>query len=221
MSKPRILLSGNKKLQDYVDAVEGTGGIAFAKYLPDVDTDYDGLILCGGNDIDPFYYGEEMNGSVDIDGARDAVEFALLKAFVNAGKPVMGICRGCQLLNVYFGGTLHQHIINAAEHVTGTDEDLLHGVIAAKGSVIESLYGTDFKVNSFHHQAIKDVGQGLKITMMSSDNTVIEGVEHESLPVFAVQWHPERLCFSNRRPDTIDGAEIFKYFLQQCQKYST
>lgn len=218
MHKPRILLSGNKKLQYYVDAVNGLGASAVAEYLPEINANYDGLILCGGNDIDPTYYGEEINGSVDIDYARDKVEFALLKAYLEAGKPVLGICRGYQLINVFFGGSLHQDIENAKEHSSFSDFDLIHRVHAVKGSIAEKLYGDDFVVNSFHHQAVNKLGAGLKVTMMSGDNTVIEGFEHNSLPVFGVQWHPERMCFNQKRADTVDGAEIFKYFIQMCKK---
>lgn len=216
--KPKILLSGNQKLQNYIDAVNGTGGLAVAKYLPEINTDYDGLILCGGNDIDPMYYDEEIDGAVDIDYARDEAEFALLKEFIEIGKPVMGICRGCQLINVFFGGSLYQDINNAAEHSSFSDFDLIHRVIAVKGSTAEKIYGTDFVVNSFHHQAIKKLGKELKATMMSVDNTVIEGFEHDSLPVFGVQWHPERMCFSKRRADTVDGVAIFEHFVGMCEK---
>ncbi len=217
MNKPKILLSGNKKLQYYVDAVEGVDGIAVAKYLPEIDTNFDGLILCGGNDINPVYYGEEINGSVDIDSERDAVEFDLLKAFVDADKPVMGVCRGFQLINVYFGGSLYQHIRNANEHSSYSDFDLIHPVCASKNSIAGNLYGLDFKVNSFHHQAVNRLGRGLKATMWSADATVIEGFEHESLPVFGVQWHPERMCFSKHRDDTVDGTAIFAHFMQMCK----
>ena len=217
MQMPRILLSGNKKLQFYIDAVNGVGGIADAYYLPKIDTDYDGLILCGGNDIDPKYYGEEIDGSVDIDRARDDVEFALLKAFVDAGKPILGICRGCQLINIFFAGTLYQHIDNANEHSSFSDFDLIHRVSATKGSIAEGLYGANFVVNSFHHQAIRELGNGLQVTMMSADNTVVEGLEHKRLPVFGVQWHPERMCFSKHREDTVDGAAIFEHFIRLCK----
>ena len=217
VKKPKILLSGNKKLQNYVDAVNCVGGIADAKYLPEVDTSYDGLILCGGNDIDPKYYAEEIDGSVNIDGARDEAEFALLKAFVEAKKPILGICRGCQVINVFFGGTLYQNIDNANEHSSFSDFDLIHSVSAIKGSIAQELYGTDFTINSFHHQAVKKLGRGLKVIMMSDDNDVVEGFVHESLPILAVQWHPERMCFANRRDDTVDGAKVFEYFIQMCK----
>ena len=87
-----------------------------------------------------------------------------------------------------------------------------------EGSVAEKLYGTEFVVNSYHHQAVRELGKGLKITMRSSDDLVVEGIEHASLPVFAVQWHPERMCFSGRREDTVDGAAIFEHFIRMCKE---
>lgn len=216
MKKPKILLSGNKKLSDYINAVSAAGGIAVAKYLPELDDNYDGLILCGGNDISPSYYREEVNGSIDIDAGRDVVEFSLLKAFVDAGKPVFGICRGCQLINVFFGGTLYQHLENADEHSSAADYDLIHRVTAVRGSIMECLYGTDFSVNSFHHQAIKELGDRIKVTMRSADGSVIEGICHESFPIIGVQWHPERLRFNKYQTDVVDGATLFRYFIQMC-----
>ncbi len=217
MKKPRILLSGNRKLEFYVDAVNGVGGTAVAKYLPEIDTDYDGLILCGGNDIDPARYGESVNGSVNIDYSRDEVEFQLLQAFLDAGKPIMGVCRGSQLINIFFGGTLDQNIANAAAHSSFSDYDLIHPVTAVQGSICDKLYGTEFVVNSFHHQAIKKLGSGLTVTMMSNDG-VVEGIAHESYNLFGVQWHPERMCFTKQRTDTVDGTAIFEYFVRQCMK---
>lgn len=218
MNKPKILLSGNKKLQYYVDAVNETGGIADAKYLPEIDTDYDGLILCGGNDINPVYYNEEINGAVNIDHERDQVEFKLLQAFLDAGKPVLGICRGSQLLNIAFGGTMCQDLEKPHGHCSFADFDLVHRVRAEKGSIAESLYGTDFAVNSFHHQAVNKLGEGLKVTLVAESDGVVEGFEHTTLPVFGVQWHPERMCFAQKREDTVDGAAIFAKFIQMCKQ---
>lgn len=215
--RPRILLSAKSKMDNYADAVNQTGGIADIQYLPEVSLDYDGLILCGGSDIHPRYFCEEIDGSVKIDEARDAAEFALAKAYIEAGKPVMGICRGFQLLNIFFGGSLYQDIPNAAEHRSYPEGDSVHGVIAAEDSLLEYLYGTDFSVNSAHHQALKKIGNGLKVTAWSADHTVVEAVEHTSLPVIGFQWHPERMCFRNRRTDTVDGAAIFAHFMEMCK----
>ena len=209
---PRILLAAKQKKENYAEAVKACGGIPILEYNPEELDGFAGLILCGGNDIDPDYYGEPINGSVNIDRERDAAEFALAKAFLKAGKPVLGICRGYQLLNILFGGTLHQHIETAGMHQANENGDMVHPVIAKSGSIVAGLYGERFMVNSSHHQAVKMLGEGLLVTMKSEDG-VIEGFEHKSLAVFGVQWHPERMCCAHRRADTVDGIEIFRYFM--------
>ncbi len=141
MNTVKILLSGQTSLPYYVDAVHQAGGIATAQYLPEINTDYDGLILCGGGDIDPSYYHEEVNGSVAIDLARDNVEFALLEAYIRAGKPVLGICRGFQLINIYFGGTLHQDIPETNIHAKDGDQYRTHTVTAMPNSLLYRFYG--------------------------------------------------------------------------------
>ena len=214
--KPRILLSANTDMQFYVDAVEFCGGIADIKYCPEFSDAYDGLILCGGNDIDPAYYGEDINGAVNIDARRDTAEFALAKAFVSAKKPIFGICRGAQLLNAVFGGTLYQHIKNAAQHGKIEGEFGVHTVKAYGDSLIGKLYGEDFAVNTAHHQAVKVLGNGLKATMHAGDT--VEGFEHQILPILGVQWHPERMCLSQRRDNMADGIKLFRYFVQLCRK---
>lgn len=214
----KILLSSGVNAQYYIDAIEGLGAEAVAKYLPDVDINYDGLILCGGNDIDPKYYGEQIAGAVSIDAQRDRAEFALLKAYIDAGKPVLGICRGHQLINVFFGGTLYQHLPKTESHRSADGTDLIHSVNAIPKSILYDLYGDSFFVNSYHHQAIKDLGENLRATAYWN-NQYIEACEHSSLPVFSVQWHPERMCFTKARKDTICGADIIKYFIETCEAY--
>lgn len=214
---PKILLLANAKKEFYIDAVNNCGGIAEAKYCEEVSAkNYDGLILCGGNDIDPEYYKEEINGSVDIDRKRDESEFSILKEFIKLKKPVMGICRGFQLLNIAFGGSLCQDIPNAKEHSSFSDYDLVHEVFAENDSFIKDLYGKKFFVNSFHHQAISRLGDNLEITLIASDNKTIEGIKHKTLPIIGVQWHPERMCFSKKREDTVDGRHLFEYFISMC-----
>jgi putative glutamine amidotransferase len=219
MAKVKILLSGSSKFQNYTAAVEAAGGIADASYLPAVDTSYDGLILCGGYDINPKHYDQENNGSRDIDDARDEAEIALLKAYVEAGKPVLGICRGLQLINVFFGGSLHQDIPTAEDHSSSVaGQDMVHKVQAEPDSIARKLYEPRFSVNSNHHQAIDYLGNDLKVTMISEEDGVIEGIEHEKLPIFAVQWHPERMCMDHKRSDTVDGLKVFEYFVELCRK---
>lgn len=217
--QPKILLSVNSKKDNYVNAVNNCGGIAVPQYCPEFSAEYDGLILCGGNDIDPKYYNEELNGSTDIDAPRDAAEFALAKAFAEKHKPILGICRGHQLLNVLFGGSLHQDIPNSSEHRAVDGGDLLHDVCVDKASFLYDMYGDKFAVNSFHHQAIKKAGAGFDITATSVDKKTIEGIVHRELPIFGVQWHPERMCFEHKREDAVDGALIFKYFIKLCKEY--
>lgn len=217
MKEIRILLSGNKNLQYYVDAITGVGAKAVAEYLPKIDTRYDGLILCGGNDIHPSYYKEKIDGAIDIDDARDKLEFDLLKAYVEAGKPVMGICRGYQLINIFFGGSLYQDLPEAQVHTNKTDFYITHNVEAVENSFLCKAYGKTFSINSSHHQAVKKLGNGLLATAYW-ENKYIEAYEHTSLPIFGVQWHPERMCFNEKRSDTVDGAEIFKHFIKMCEK---
>ena len=217
MNEVKILLSGNVNIQDYVDAVTGVGAQPHVGTLPEVDTSYDGLILCGGNDIDPSYYHEPVAGSVNMDKLRDQVEFALLKAYLDAGKPVFGICRGLQLINIYFGGSLHQDIAEGSMHDNGKSYYITHRLTAEADSIVGAAYGTTFSVNSAHHQTIKRLGDGLRPTALW-EGKYIEAFEHVSLPLFAVQWHPERMCFGHAREDTVDGTALFDKFLKMCRK---
>lgn len=210
--KKKFLLSVKTNSQHYIDAFDSCGAETDAVYLPAVDTSYDGLVLCGGGDIDPVYYGKENTDCQEIDRERDMAELKLLEAYIKAGKPVFGICRGLQLINVYFGGTLHQHIHCVDKHRQGLDPYCVHKV-TAKG-FIKDLYGEEFFVNSYHHQAVEQLGKGL-IPLAWADG-ILEAFCHESLPVFAVQWHPEKLCFHMKRDDAVDGAPLLKHFLDIC-----
>ena len=218
MKSVKILLSCSANSQNYVDAIENLGAEPSANYLPAIDTNYDGLILCGGNDINPERYAEKLNGAVDIDFERDEVEFALLKAYIDAGKPIMGICRGCQLINVFFGGSLYQNLPESDLHKRKNGMDSVHSVTAISDSIVGGLYGDNFAVNSAHHQAVKTLGVGLRASA-NWNGQYIEAIEHSSYPIFGVQWHPERMCFRNKREDTVCGADIFEYFINMCEKY--
>lgn len=216
--KPRILISANKCKEQYVAAVEAAGGIAVAQYCPDVDTSYDGLILAGGNDVNPAYYEEAVDGALDFDHARDAAEFALIEAYVEEGKPIMGICRGSQILNVAFGGSLYQDLENASVHSSFGNGDLVHGATVKSGTFMHSIYGEHMSINSLHHQAVKVLGDELEAIMTADDGVTVEAIQHNSLPIFGVQWHPERMCLSKSRDDTVDGLGLFEYFIGLCSK---
>lgn len=216
--KSKILLSISGAPDNYISAVKGCGGIPTAEECPKYSPEYDGLILCGGGDIDPSYYGEEINGSRNINVERDEAEFELVKRFVEDGKPILGICRGCQVLNVAFGGTLYQDLANACEHsLTGKDVPL-HKVTAFKNSFLYDVYGESFITNSHHHQAVKDLAESFEVTMLAFDGETVEGIKHKALDIFGVQWHPERMCFANLRADAVDGKYVFEQFINLCNK---
>ena len=216
--KVRILLSQPLNGENYVEVVEACGAIADLQAYPEVNIGYDGLILCGGGDIEPSRFGEENNGSTRIDTRRDECEFALLDAYVKAGKPVLGICRGCQVINVYFGGTLIQHLDNFEQH--RQEGDAIHGAYAVGDSVVRQLYGDKFTINSMHHQALKDIGEGLRVTHRSDIEGGVEGIEHNTLPIVAYQWHPERVCLGRKRENVVDGMKVIEHFIKTCEQYA-
>lgn len=216
---PRILVAAAKDgWENYEKALRAAGARAEGCCCPEVDLSFDGLLLTGGGDVDPARYGQAPNGSQPPDPARDEAEFALAKAFLKAGKPILGICRGMQLLNVALGGTLIQDIGDDLRpfhaHAPG-EPDLAHAVQAAPGSLFEGWYGPHFAVNSWHHQALDRLGDGV-IPVLRSEGGLVEAMTHVSLPVLGVQFHPERMTGDLARPDTVDGAAIFTHFLSLC-----
>ncbi|MCI2105969.1 MAG: gamma-glutamyl-gamma-aminobutyrate hydrolase family protein [Intestinimonas sp.] len=223
-SSPRILISGSDEGRaNYETAVAQLGGTPCSFYCPPCNMDYDGLLLCGGDDIDPIRFGQENKGSEGIDPARDQAELVLTSAYVAAGKPILGICRGHQLLNVALGGSLLQDISPQLRlfhtHDPIADVDKVHPVRASEGSLLHTLYGPVFSVNSAHHQALDRLGEGL-VAVQWSESGIVEGIQHKSLPIIGVQFHPERMCCRNLRADTVDGAFLFRHFLDLCRKYA-
>lgn len=210
----KILISTGDTPQNYRNALEACGAEVTGGYLPELTADCDGLVLCGGSDIDPGIYGEELNGSFGIDWQRDEREMELLRLY--AGKPILGICRGHQIVNAWFGGKLDQDIAVRSAHTGENYKELFHGVEAAEGSRMEQLFGHRFRVNSSHHQAISAVAPGFRATLWSPDG-VIEAIEHETLPILGVQWHPERTTLSFRSDCAVDGMPLFRYFLSLCK----
>ena len=169
------------------------------KHLKDILA---GILISGGGDIDPvIYHYPHGSDSHDISQERDALEYALVNYAVSNNLPLLGICRGHQMLNVALGGTLYTHIPaqypSSTEHdtgETGAKDILIHQVtIQPETSLMEIMNADKFQVNSRHHQAVKDLAPGLQVTAQASDG-LIEGIE---LPghrfCLGVQWHPENL----------------------------
>lgn len=203
----------------YADAVYRAGGLP----IPTCGTAVEelaalcgGLLLSGGADLDPALYGEViLNDTVKLSRERDDFELALYRAFLDAGKPILGICRGCQLINVALGGTLYQDLVEQ-KGLVHFDPELRHEVCTEENSLLRRLFGERFLTNSTHHQAVKTAADGLRITARSAEG-VVEAFEHESLPIFATQFHPERLTgvlWDDRTPDFLP---LFEHFIELCK----
>ena len=209
-----IFIHGDRETwKNYGDAVEGAGGyVVFSNNIEDAFS-CDGLVLTGGDDIDPKYYGQKNCGSENIDEKRDVAELKLAKLFDSMGKPILGICRGHQLITVAFGGTLIQDVENRDKHSrNGEAYDKVHIINTQKSSYLNKLYGDCFAVNSAHHQASDIIPKGFSIIAMADDG-IIEAIVNEEKKIYGVQFHPERMSFAHRRYDTVDGKKLFDYFL--------
>lgn len=186
----------------YLDAVTRAGGIA--TLLPPQPADdavadrviaaIDGLIITGGRDVEPSVYGSDAHPATDQPARdRDAWEFALLKAALRRNTPVLGICRGAQVLNVALGGTLHQHLpdVIGRNHKRGDAVFATSTVRTTKGTKLAAMVGPSVEVQCYHHQAIDRLGDGLVVSA-TDDDGLIEAVEAPDRDfVVAVQWHPE------------------------------
>ena len=220
MLKIAVPTNRPQAVSNYLDALSRSGafGEAGREFFP---SEYDGLLLPGGCDVNPSRYGKERIPEETVDDDLDSLQFDILSRFLKAGKPVLGICRGCQLLNVAFGGTLIQHLPGAEHHMSlPSREDNIHPAHIREDSFLYPVYGPDCIVNSSHHQGVDLPGTGLNIVMRSEDG-IVEAIEHDSLPVWGVQWHPERMCFLHKRCDTADGSGVFRFFLEQCRENSS
>lgn len=207
---PQILLPGLPgQFSNYERTLSAAG--ANVRYVGDPPHTCDGLLLPGGGDLHPRRYGAPIIDCRNIDETRDALELELAEDFLTKGRPVFGICRGMQVLNVALGGTLHQQVEGHSALERG---DRLHRVCTAADSALGQLYGQWFTVNSAHHQAVDRLGQGLRAVQWAEG--VVEAVEHETAPIWAVQWHPERLFEGGRGLDTVAGSRLLAFFVEQC-----
>ena len=215
-----IQLSGQSgRMDHYCRALRDAGGLPVPGYAPTPDLTCAGLVLCGGGDLDPGLFGQENQGSSPPDSARDQAELALFHAFFQAGRPILGICRGMQVINVALGGTLIQDLSPEIRLFhAGDAADRIHPIRAAGGSLLGRLYGAVFSVNSWHHQAVGQLGEGLR-AIAWAEGGFPEALEHTSCPVLGLQFHPERLAI-RAYSDRVDGTPILSYFLSLCNHSS-
>lgn len=200
-------------LSEYATSVLRAGGLPV--HLPmDAEPDelmgrLDGVVIAGGDDIDPRRYGQTPGPFTPlIDPQRDDFESGLIVSAIERAVPVLGVCRGAQLINVVRGGTLHQHLAPGEGESHGSyaypRAHRAHEVRTAADSVVHQIYGESFRVNSFHHQAVDAPGSGVIVTGWAPDG-VVEAIELEGLPVVGVQWHPE----------TFGGDPVFDWLVDR------
>lgn len=214
-------------LPGYMDALREAGAVPFMPALTTDDDEIrqifdlcDGLLMTGGHDVDPRRYGERPRfDNIVCSRARDSMELALLRLALGHGKPVFGICRGLQIMNVCCGGTLYQDLPSewpdGVEHHQRPPYDRpVHRVHIVAGTPLhEELHADDLAVNSYHHQAIRTLGDGLEAMAVSEDG-LVEAVHRPASAYFrAVQWHPEF------RYGTDDASRrLFRSFVDACAR---
>lgn len=204
----------------YSSAIYIAGGLPFI--APEVAASElgeicDGLLLTGGADVEPELYGEEqLNDTVHTDPERTAYEKQLAEIFLAQNKPILTICRGVQVLNCIMGGDVYQDLVEQYG-VVHMNRLIRHNVTAEKGSILCNIFGERFRTNSTHHEAIRKLAPGFKVTARS-DEGIIEAVEHETRPIFGTQFHPERLTGSGWDDRTPDFAPYFKYYVDLVRK---
>lgn len=172
----------------------------------------DGLLLPGGGDITPAFFGEKNRGSHHIDTELDILQLQALELCIRKRLPVLGICKGLQLLNVGLGGSLIQDLPCAGRHrYAGGDQ--YHASVTAEGSPLRALYGAAPLINSAHHQGIGVLGSGLTAVQWCPEDHCIEAVLHKALPLIGVQWHPERISEEKTK---LSGKRLLEYFASLC-----
>lgn len=218
----------------YITALQSAGACVITLPICTYQQDFDqilnlvdGLVFSGGADIDASLYGEELSTDfcpVPLVIERDLFEIELMNRAVEEDLPILAICRGMQLMNVKHGGTLYQHIPDAfkteVDHAREGDVApgtvLVHEVSVCKGSKLHCIVGKDqLAVNSFHHQAVKKLGDNLAICAVSEDG-VVEAIENPHVSfALGVQWHPEIIVAQGDKP----SAHIFDAFTEAARSY--
>ncbi len=202
----------------YTEAIVRAGGVAVV--LPTVASSgeaerlldiLDGIVFSGGEDVSPAWYGESVwNETVHIDTLRDHSDSLLTRAALASGKPILAICRGAQLVNVMLGGSLYQDLPTQLGSSVTHGGGASHEITLEAGSVLQDIFGTgSIQVNSFHHQAVKDLAPGLTVTARAADG-VVEA--YEAPRIWAVQFHPEKMLQAGETR----WLPLFERFVEWC-----
>ncbi len=167
------------------------------------------LLFPGGGDITPAFFGQRDHGSRYVDTELDILQLQALEYGIQNRIPILGICKGMQIINVGLGGSIIQDLPTARMHrYQGADQ--YHPAVNSPGSCLECLYGSTMLVNSAHHQGLDKLGKGLQVISRCPLDQCIEAIRHESLPMLGVQWHPERLDPARTK---ITGTALLSWFL--------
>lgn len=203
----KIAIVGRKKdTKNYEKYIMALSAIPVTTLSPGALSFCDALLLPGGGDITPAFFGECNKGSRNIDTELDILQFQSFDYALRRNLPILGICKGMQIINVALGGTITQHLPTAAIHQY-QGKDQYHETILLENSCLYELYGARAKVNSAHHQGIDRLGNGLHAIQWCREDGCIEGIIHENLPILGLQWHPERL---DCEQTTVDGQSILQ-----------
>lgn len=214
--------------EEYLNAILDSNAIPYLiprtldfKLLDQVCTDMDGFLFTGGSDINPHLYGEKRKSFCgEISPTRDKQEIYMLNKLIKLDKPILAICRGCQLLNVAVGGTLFQDIVHQVPGIKLNHkqeepyEVPIHKVKIKKDSkLFEAINKEIINVNTIHHQCIHEHSSNVKVTAISEDG-LVEGIELKNKKfIVGVQWHPEKLFEVDK-----NSSNIFKLFIRYCEK---
>lgn len=201
--------------ENYFAALEKLGAEGFMSLEPADMENADGLILPGSSqDMNPKLWGEEDQCSNDINDELDEAQWEILDAAIAQRKPVLGICRGMQFINVYFGGTLIQNLTEADAHKAAEDgqPDNYHMVFNSDGKFMKELFGSLSNVNTRHHQGVGRLGDEMEVAALWVSDfgfPTPEAICHKELPITGVQWHPERMFI-------LDGEEDGGKLMAHC-----
>lgn len=222
---PVVNTDGNHDFANYVNTLEEFGGesvllIRDDKSITAQIDEIQGLLLPGGGDIDPAYFGEEIDPRTKyVNRKRDELEFGLYKEAIKKDVPVFGICRGIQVMNVASGGSLHQHIDSHSKNYDGTDSEHQINIELEQENLIGKTIGIEMDgVNSAHHQAVKKLGEGFVVTALCSIDDTIEAIEDPIKRfVVGVQYHPERMTTSDEFKE--HRRKLFEAFIEAASEY--